>query len=194
MRQGEPAENGCKLIVALGGNATSPAGGPRETVVAALDALRGVFEDLASSHLYRTPAFPAGAGPDFINAACVCTTDLSAEDALDALHRIEQEFDRTRTKRWGERTLDLDLIAYADAVLPDRDMQAHWRTLPLEAQKTQAPDELILPHPRVQDRPFVLVPVADVAPDWTHPVLGETVLEMLARHGADARAEIVRVD
>lgn len=190
MSQGKQGLNGDNVLVALGGNATSSVGDPRATVLAALDRLKTRFAPLAISGLYQTPAFPAGSGPDFVNAACSFQTDLPADDILSELHTIEADFGRTRTLRWGQRTLDLDLIACGDLVLPDAATFAHWQALPLEAQKTDTPDRLILPHPRLQDRPFVLVPLADVAPDWVHPVLGVSVMDMLEQYSTDARAEI----
>ncbi len=133
------------------------------------------------SWLYATPCFPPGAGPDYVNAVALYDTDLDAAAVLARLHGVEAAFGRDRAVRWGQRTLDLDLLALGDNVLPDVVTQDHWRALDPAQQAQIAPDQLILPHPRLQDRAFVLVPMADVAPDWRHPRLGQTVLEMLSR-------------
>ena len=105
------------------------------------------------------------------------------------LHGVEAIFRRERLQRWGRRTLDLDLLAMDDLVLPDAETQAQWRNLAPQDQSRLSPPTLILPHPRIQDRACVLVPLADVAPDWCHPILGLTVTQMLARlDPADIRA------
>lgn len=145
------------------------------------------------SRLYSTPAFPEGSGPDFVNAAIRLETDLTPEDMLAALHQIEAEAGRERTVRWGQRTLDLDLIAMGDAVLPDLGAHRHWRDLSLEDQVKYAPEQLILPHPRLQDRSFVLVPLADVAPEWVHPILGRSVLEMRDARPAAELASVIPI-
>ena len=134
----------------------------------------------AVSGFYDTPAFPPGSGPMFVNAAAALATNLSPGALLARLHGIEAAFGRVRETRWGQRVLDLDLIAMGGMVLPDPATQTAWRDLAPAAQRTQAPDRLILPHPRVQDRAFVLVPLCDVAPDWRHPILGLSVAEMCA--------------
>ncbi len=131
------------------------------------------------SNWYSTPAFPAGSGPDFVNAAVLVQTTLSPEGVLDALQRIEHALGRTREKRWEPRLCDLDLIAYGDVILPDLHTFKHWQNLAFTDQKTQAPVELILPHPRLQDRAFVLIPLKDIAPDWCHPVSGNSVTQMI---------------
>lgn len=171
-----------KAVVALGANLSLRGAGPKVTLERALAAMedRGLVIRIAS-RLFSTPCFPPGAGPDYVNAAALIETDRSPREVLDVLHGIEAEFGRAREQRWGMRTLDLDLVCWDDSVLPDPETYRHWLDLPPDQQVRSAPDQLILPHPRLQDRAFVLVPMADVAPDWRHPVLDLTVTEMIAR-------------
>lgn len=185
-------KHGKYALIALGGNVTSTHGGPGETLALALGALAGDgIRVTAQSRVYQTPCFPIGAGPDFVNAVAAIITHLTPEVLLARLHEIETTFDRTRDQRWGARTLDLDLLAYEDRVVPDRATYAAWRDLPLKDQKQRAPEQLILPHPRLQDRGFVLIPLADIAPDWCHPVSGQTVKQMVAALPQADKTDIV---
>lgn len=182
-------------LIALGSNETSNWGDARETVLKAMIFLaESASTPVRQSGLYKTPAYPAGAGPDFVNAAAVFYTTLSAPDLLQVLHAIEAKAQRKRVTRWSSRTLDLDLIALSDTVYPDAATQTHWRDLPPDRQAQDAPDALILPHPRVQDRSFVLVPLADIAPNWHHPLLNVTVAQMLERLPLADRAAAVPLD
>lgn len=92
--------------------------------------------------------------------------------------------------RWGARVIDIDLLAMGKRIAPDDSTQDAWRALPPDIQATRTPDGLILPHPRLQDRAFVLVPLADIAPTWRHPRTGQTVTEMLSRLPDRDRAEV----
>lgn len=176
-------------IVFLGANLPSDAGDPVRTlcdVLAILHAEPGISM-AAVSRIWRTPAFPPGSGPDYANAAVAIRTGLAAPDLLERLHGIEARFGRDRsTGRWSARVLDLDLIALDDLILPDPETLRHWMDLPPELQRVQAPDRLILPHPRMQDRGFVLGPLAEIAPGWRHPLTGASVSRMLAALGPDA--------
>ena len=179
-------------LIALGGNMPSVVGPPEDTLRAALSRLSQ--RDIAPeriSRFYRTPCFPAGAGPDYVNAAAQIRWSGDAQSLLGVLHDTETQFGRARDQRWGRRTLDLDLIAMGDLVLPDRAVQGHWRDLPADQQIARTPEQLILPHPRIQHRAFVLVPPCDLAPQWRHPILGRTIAELAAILPQAARNEVV---
>lgn len=179
-----------QALVAFGANLPFQGEAPEQTVATACNELSEEgLSVLAVSRLYRTPCFPAGAGPDYVNAAAALQVNPEIDPAslLERLHRIEDHFGRKREQRWGMRTLDIDLLALGDSVLPDAATQDAWRDLATEAQRREAPDRLILPHPRLQDRAFVLVPLADVAPDWVHPRTGLSVRQMLEALPAEDR-------
>lgn len=146
--------------VAFGGNV----GEVRATVGAALAALgaRPGIRVLARSRLYRTPAWGVTDQPDFINGVAALETTLSPRELLEALLATELAFGRDRGEdapRWGPRTLDLDLLVYADRVLDE--------------------PGLCLPHPRLHERAFVLVPLAEIAPSLVVPGRGR-VADLLA--------------
>lgn len=170
-----------ECLVAVGSNLPN-------TTLTSIQIIEKVFELIAResakpakfSHIYRTPAVPAGSGPDFCNAACLISTNASPCSLLERLHQIEAELERTRSTRWAARSCDLDLIAHGDTILPNAATHAHWANLAPQDRAKEAPDELILPHPRMTERAFVLLPLADIAPHWRHPISGSTVTEMLA--------------
>ena len=156
-----------QALIALGSNLPGPGGGPpAANVRRAAEALRDAgFSGLRLSSLYRAAAVPSSAQPDFVNAAAVAMTGLTPAAALAALLRIERTMGRVRGAKNEARIIDLDLLAYGDLVLRGHETGSRG---------------LVLPHPRMQARWFVLKPLCDVAAGWRHPVLGKTAAELLA--------------
>ncbi|WP_232820759.1 2-amino-4-hydroxy-6-hydroxymethyldihydropteridine diphosphokinase [Thalassobius sp. I31.1] len=168
-------------VIALGANDDSDSLAMAERLQAALTELES--EDVSVrlvSKFYHSPCFPADYGNDFVNAVAVLDVLLPPNEVLMHLHEVEKNAGRIRRKRWGTRPLDLDLLAQENCVLPNPDTFLRWHNLPLSAQLEETPGEIILPHPRITDRGFVLIPMRDVAPDWVHPVTGKTVDELIA--------------
>ena len=133
------------------------------------------------SRWWESRAFPAGSGPNYVNGVVDASSDLKPNNLLDCLKKIEGHFGRESSKRWSSRTLDLDLLACNGLILPTRDIVMNWMTLPMHLQLKMTPKELILPHPRIQDRLFVLKPLREVSPNWVHPVLCKKANELIMR-------------
>lgn len=188
-------QNAANALVAVGSNHSANIADVAEILRKASSELvaRGAVIR-SQSRLFETPCFPAGAGPDFVNGVIVVADVVDPAAFLARLHDVEKEFGRERKVRWGQRILDLDLIGWGNRVLPDRDTVQRWMDLPLEKQADVAPDHLILPHPRMQDRAFVLVPLMDVAPDWIHPVTGLSVRQMHNALSQEARDAVKPLD
>ncbi len=152
------------IYLALGANMPSPVGPPAVTLRRALAVMpRHGIEVVAVSPFYRTPAWPNPADPPFVNAVAEVKTQLLPGELLKALMAIEKAFGRVRKSRNEPRTLDLDLIDYGGLA--------------------SDVEQLMLPHPRLHERAFVLRPLADIAPSWRHPDTGEGVLALLGNVG-----------
>lgn len=162
------------ILIALGANLDSEAGPPRVTLAAALGAMAAKrIRVLKVSHFYETPAWPNPADPPFTNAVALVQTPLGPAALLTALHEIEEAFGRVRGEPNAPRTLDLDLLEY-------------------DGRTENGPP--VLPHPRIGERAFVLVPLADVAPDWHHPSTKKSVRQLLDMIPSEERAKIHRLD
>lgn len=142
------------------------------------------------SPFYQTPAFPAGYGPDFVNSVISAQTHLTPQSLMAVLHNAEEKLGRVRKKRWGQRTIDIDLLSYNTCILPSSEIYMSWRNMPLEKQKTTWPQGLILPHPRIQDRAFVLLPLKTVSPNWVNPVTSEHIDMLIARYNPEDLSKI----
>ena len=158
------------ILIAAGSNLHFCGLDSQDIVLRAFQALGRVSQLKRVSSLYETPAWPDPADPPFVNAAAEIETDMSPEALLAALHAIEAGFGRRRSERNAPRTLDLDLLAYHDLVRAE--------------EGTRAEEGPVLPHPRLESRAFVLAPLAEIAPEWRHPVSGETAAALL--QAADA--------
>lgn len=150
------------IFIALGGNLSHELFGPPRAVIEAAFAALDTpdVRIVARSQLYDSVPVPASDQPNFVNAAAAVESALGPRGLMHALQRVETAFGRVRRARNEARTLDLDLLAYDDRVIDE--------------------DDLALPHPRLHDRAFVLLPLRDVAPGWRHPKLGKTVSELIA--------------
>ena len=173
------SDSSMACLIGLGSNQERGSLNPVDIISSSIYALLDHSISLKKiSRFFRTPAFPAGSGPDFVNAAIMTRTKLPPQELLAVLHKVEQQNARLRETRWAARTLDLDLILYGALIMPNSEEFRYWFDLPLARQMKEIPNKLILPHPRFHHRSFVLGPVMDIAPDWVHPVLGLSVAEL----------------
>ncbi len=153
------------ILVALGSNISGPWGNPRQTVEKAVAALNQFpLRLIIVSTLIETAPFGNKNQPHFVNAVAIIQTALAPENLLRRLHMIERAAGRRRAKRWGPRTLDLDVIDYHGLI---------------KLQRGQHQKALVLPHPGISERSFVLEPIAEIAPRWRHPVTNQSAKVMI---------------
>lgn len=154
-----------QVYIGLGSNLADP----EQQILSAIDTIAAIKETtlLQQSSLYSSPPMGPQDQPDYINAVVCIDTALSAHQLLDALQQIEQEHGRIRKRHWGERTLDLDILLFADKVIED--------------------ERLSVPHPGMASRAFVLYPLAEIAPELSIPGMGNlrTLLAQCPREGLE---------
>ena len=150
------------ILLGVGSNLESPDhGSSRATIEAGLVALETRdIQVVAQSGWYRTLPVPESSQPWFVNLVVSVETAMTAELLLETLHAVEQQFGRVRSVRDAARVIDLDILDF-------------------DGRISDCP-KLTLPHPRMHERAFVLIPLRDVAPDWRHPSCGRTVNELIA--------------
>lgn len=145
-----------EVLIALGTNL----GDRLENLRRALDCIAAKVQIIRVSSVYETPPWGYTEQPPFLNLVLSGQTELEPQPLLEFLKSCEQALGRRPTFRYGPRLIDLDILAYEDRIL-------------------ETPT-LTLPHPHLHERAFVLVPLHEIAPNWTHPRLGKSVSELLA--------------
>lgn len=153
------------ILVAIGANLSFENRTPEQTLRAAIERLQKAqgLEIEETSRFYKTAPVPAGDQPDFINGMIRLETDCVPHDLMRLLLETEKEFGRSRREKWGARTLDLDLIDFNGSKIDE----------------VVDGTNLVLPHPRLHERLFVLAPLRDLAPNWVHPETGQSIDEMI---------------
>lgn len=165
------------ILIALGANLSNPTiGSPRDACERALTCLSGRDVKVeARSRWYRSAPVPRSDQPDYINGVVSVSTVRAPFELLALLHEIEAELGRTRYQANEARVIDLDLLAYDDQM-------SGWPASPVPGHEVEQArvGSLILPHPRLHERAFVLLPLRDVASDWRHPVTGQGIEAMIS--------------
>ena len=168
------------LLLALGANVNGPWGSPQETVARALGELRaGGVMITGVSNYYTTNPVSDTPQPRYLNAVVSGQTRLAPAMLLRLLKRLERRAGRRTTRAWSQRPLDIDILDCGGR-------RVGWPT------RRRAHGRLVLPHPEMHTRAFVLMPLSDVAPQWRHPALGRPLKQLLAQLAPAARAGVRR--
>lgn len=181
-------KDGTECLLGLGANLPFDAMAPEETIRCAIEAISSdALAEVKISQFYRSTPVPYTDQPDFVNCVIGGKTTLSPNELMSLCQSIEAQFGRQRDGRWQARTLDIDVLAYGDDVLPSI---SSWHQLMEEGREGKVMANLIVPHPRLHERAFVLKPLADIRPEWVHPVFKKTGLELLCSLSAQQVEEV----
>lgn len=144
-----------QLIISLGGNQ----GDIKKTFISAKN---GITQEIGTiikeSSIFQTQAWGVENQPDFLNQVIIIETELKATSILEKCLAIEVELGRKRMKRWGERTIDIDLLFFNNEIIQTENLQ--------------------IPHPRMSERNFILYPLAEIIPDFIHPILNKSINQL----------------
>lgn len=179
-------------LLALGSNLSYGGMQPIDVIKAAIVALKDAgLDGVRVSAFYRTAPVPKSDQPDFINCAVTGWTDHNVMETLDICQSIEGLFGRDRAVRWGARTLDIDIINYGDQVYPSLE---EWHAVASNVSADTEMPKLVLPHPYMHKRAFVLKPLSDVVPLWSHPVYCRTADDLYSDLSVQDRAGVVPIE
>ena len=168
-------------VLVLGSNLSSKFGNSAETLKKCVDEIRSNsrIESLLESNWYISSSFLNKRDPRYVNVGIRFSTKLKPKKLLNFTSGLENKYERKRQERWGPRTCDIDILLCDQQILPSKLYFNEWLNLNLSDQISLVPNELILPHPRLQERTFFLKPLNDLYPDWIHPFLKVKAKEML---------------
>ncbi len=159
------------ILIGLGANLDGIYGCPEDALQKCHNLFASVgINIIKSSNIWKSAPVPVSDQPWYRNAVCCVETNFSPHGLLSALAKIEDGAGRTRRDVNAARTLDLDILSYDDKIIKD--------------------EHLILPHPQMHNRAFVLYPLREIAPDWVHPILNKSVDKMLEEMPAGQEIEL----
>lgn len=165
-----PESTAKKAVIALGSNI----GNRLAHIQQAVNFLRvSGFRITMLSRVWETEPWGDTDQPRFLNMCLSADTDMTSTEALSVLKKIESDMGRQKTRRWGPREIDLDIIFFGDEIVHA--------------------DTLIIPHPLMQERAFVLVPLAEIGPDMVHPIFKKTVKELLCELPSEKMQWIIKL-
>jgi 2-amino-4-hydroxy-6-hydroxymethyldihydropteridine diphosphokinase len=158
-----------EVYLSLGGNL----GDREKNLFLAIDLLKKENITItAISKIYETASWGINDQPDFLNLVIKIYSNLNAEELLEKILHIEKLMGRTREKKWGSRLIDIDIIAYGNEIYNS--------------------EKLKIPHPYLQERKFVLIPLKEIEPNWHHPILNKNIDELLSKCSDNCEVKILK--